>query len=285
MADQRRKQNHSPGVRNVKPSARTVRKSKKRRRLRARIFLTVLFAAGICATLSLTVLFRVSAVEAEPGTHYTAEQITEAAGIENGTNLFRVDRAGAAQKISRTLPYIESASVSIVLPDKIFISVQEAEPALQIQQDGSCYLLSGDLKVLERFGEEAPDLPVITGAGLTAAEPGTQAEFEKEEMPQTLLTLEEQLKVNQFSQVTAIDVTRLYSIELSYDEKITVRIGSLGNLQEKLQLARYIIDNKLDADQAGTLDLSQENGQAIFRPDYGSNSVILPPGTSSDVSG
>lgn len=285
MADQRRKQNHPPGVRNVKPSGRPVRKSKKRRKLRAGIFLTVLFAASVCAALTLTVLFRVSAVEAVPGTHYTAEQIVEAAGIANGTNLFRVDRTGAAQKICRGLPYIESVSVSIVLPDKIFISVQEVEPALQLQQDGSCYLLSGSLKVLERSGEPLPGLPVITGAGLAAAEPGEQAEFEREEMSQTLLTLEEQLKENRFSQITAIDVTRLYSIELSYGEKMTIRIGSLGNLQEKLQLARYVIDNKLDVNQSGTLDLSQENGQAIFRPNYGSNSIIIPPGTSSDVSG
>lgn len=285
MADQRRKQNHPHGVRNVNQPRQAVRKSKKQRRLRARIFLTVLVAAGVCFALSLTVLFRVSAVEAAPGVHYTAEQITEAAGIENGTNLFRIDRAKTAERICRALPYAESASVSIILPDKVSIAVQEAAPALQLQQDGSYYLLSGSLKVLERSDTAVPGLPVITGAGLSTAQPGETASFEREEVSRTLLALEEQLKAAQFSLVTAIDVTKLYSIELKYGEKLTIRLGSSGNLQQKLQLARYVIDNKLDANQAGTLDLSLKDGQAIFRPDYGSNSVIIPPETSSGASG
>ena len=265
---------------------RSVRKSKKRRKLCAGIFLTVLIAACVCIGLSLTVLFRISTVEAAPSGHYTSDQIVQAAGIATGTNLFRANRSSAAEQICGSLPYIEEASVSIVLPDKISISVSEADPVLQLQQDGKYYLLSQKLKILDQTDQPSDSsLPVITGAGLAAAQPGETARFEREEVPKALLSLLEQIQENKFTGVTGIDITKLYSIELHCGEKLTVKLGSSGNLKEKLQLAGYIIQNKLDASQEGTLDLSQENGQAVFRPQYGSSAVIIPPTGSSASSG
>lgn len=284
MADQRRKQNHSSGAGNVKKKP-PVRKSKKRRRLRAGIFLTVLFAAGVCVLLSLTVLFRISTIEAAPSEHYSAEQIVEAAEIKTDTNLFMADRSAASERICSALPWIETAEVSIVLPDKVSVAVEEAQPALQLQQDGSYYLLSESLKILERSEKQAlSDLPVITGIGMTATEPGQTAAFEREGMPELLLSLSQQLEESELSQVTGIDVTKIYSIELQYGENLTIKLGSSGNMEEKLHLAQYIIQNKLDLSQPGTLDLSQGNGQAIFRPDYGSAGIIIPPDDSVDFS-
>ncbi len=286
MADQRRKQNHSPGVRSVNTRKRSARKSKKRRKLRAGIFLTVLLAAGTCIFLSLTVLFRIDAVEALPSEHYTADQIAEAAQISQGTNLFRADRSGAANRIRQTLPYIQSAEVSIVLPDKIVISVKETQPILQLQQDGLYYLVNEDFKVLEKSDQQmGADLPVVTGAGITAAEPGQTVQFEREELPATLRTLSQQISENEFSNVTGIDISKLYSIELQYGKNLVIKLGSVSDLAEKFQLARYVIDNKLDASKPGTLDLSQKNGEAVFRPNYGNSGIIIPPKTDSSSSG
>lgn len=283
MAKKRGKQSRPPGVRSVAPRGKPARRSRRKRKLRVGIFLTALVAAGIFTLLSLTVLFRITAIEAADTSHYTADQIAEASGLQTGKNLFLADRDAAARQIERLLPYAESVQVSIGLPDKIRISVREAEPAIVILQDEKYYLLSSGYKLLET-AEQLPEIgsPVVTGAGMTEPEPGKTATFGRDGLQDVLQTLLDRLDDSGLSGVTQIDMTEMYALKLQFGDKLTVLLGSTSGLEDKLRLAKYVIENRIDLNQAGTLDLTQGSDQAIYRPNYGSGGVIIPPSSTAD---
>ena len=135
MATARKKRNTEVSTRGVKQKA-SKRKRRGKRKIALRIALVLIPACAIFITLSLTVLFRVVSftVEGDLGP-YTSEQIEAAGGISAGTNLFLADTDAAEKQIQTKLPYIETASVKIRLPDRIVIRVTQAVPVAAIETE------------------------------------------------------------------------------------------------------------------------------------------------------
>ena len=98
--------------------------------------------------------------------------------------------------------------------------------------------------------EEATDqTPEVTVAvGITGAQ-----------RLQTVLTVLQALSTNSISgQIDSVDVTNLNGVELWYDERFQINLGSTAQLEYKISALRATID-KMEAYESGHLDLSFTN--------------------------
>jgi hypothetical protein len=77
--------------------------------------------------LAMSVFFKVSKITVKGNSYYTADQVIEASGIEEGDNLFFVNRFSAVSKIFAKLPYIQKATVTRGLPNRVTITVTESQ--------------------------------------------------------------------------------------------------------------------------------------------------------------
>ena len=73
--------------------------------------------------------------------------------------------------------------------------------------------------------------------------------------------------------ITTIDITSIYSIKLTYDNKLTLELGDVTDAALKLTVAKNLIEKGEFDGEKGTLILSQlsenaYNMKVTFRPDY-----------------
>lgn len=290
MGTRGRKTNRKPETeRNPSPApsrAGAARKRRRRRRLRLGMAVLVLMACIVFVVLSLTVLFRVERFTAGGDlSMYSAEKVIEVADLPLDENLFLTDTKSAEERIEKQLPYVEKAKVTRRLPDCIHIDITMATPEFILVDDDSLeFYISDQGKTLGLAESEMAGLR-ITHAQASSLIPGLPAEYQREETASVIRQLLDALqKEAMFTNVIEIDLTDLYGIQLRYGDMYRIKIGTYADLNKKLEMAMYLIENELDPTQAGTIDVSANN-QAIFRPDYDFGGTIIPPGEKAPSSG
>ena len=85
-------------------------KHRKKKKVRLYFFLS-LFCIAAFFILSLTVFFNINSFEVTGNNVYTDAQIIAAAGLEEGDNLFRLNKFKIADKMVVDLPYIGSVNI------------------------------------------------------------------------------------------------------------------------------------------------------------------------------
>ncbi len=132
------------------------------------VSLAVLFAL----TLVLIRLpqFSIVTVRIVPGAHTTARQISRAAGISVGSNIWLTNTAAAATRVEK-LPWVAAAQINRRLPGEIAIRVTERTPVALVSVSGDAYLIDDTLRVLAKAAE-GPALPRIDLGGSTQVRPG-----------------------------------------------------------------------------------------------------------------
>lgn len=252
--------------------AQQLRAQKKRRRKKA-ILYAVLFLLLLCvgAVLAFTVFFHITAFEVKGNSRYTAQEIIEASGVAKGENLFLCKTELAAGRIAEKLPYVESVVIRRKLPDKLVLTVQEAQLKLAVQQGNSYLILTGSGKVLEIGATELPEgVALLKGVAVQSASPGKQASFPpktqqseaaqagadkqpegRQSQEKTVLDhLLEAARQAGLSEITQIDLTDLEDIRVTYQGRMELLLGDDEQLTQKILLGLEVIARE-DADGKG----------------------------------
>jgi cell division protein FtsQ len=154
----------------LSPQARVPRKPRRplglRRPWRVVFFalaLTGVLAAGVWALFGSRLLAVRSVVVT--GTHLIPQsQVLDAAGIQLGTPLIRVNTAEVAARVE-TITQVLSAQVSRSWPDRVVIAVHERTPALAVPGPGSGFDLIDSRGVVVQWVASQPfGLPVFQSA-------------------------------------------------------------------------------------------------------------------------
>jgi len=109
------------------------------------------------------------------GNHYlTAEDITQAAGLPVGENMFKLDLKEAEDKIEK-LDWTNRVFIERRLPSSILISVRERKP-MALLDNGALYGVDREGRVLPpAVALAGEDLPLISGLPVKADAVGTTA--------------------------------------------------------------------------------------------------------------
>ncbi|HIR64689.1 MAG TPA: FtsQ-type POTRA domain-containing protein [Candidatus Faecousia faecigallinarum] len=246
-------------------------------------------AVVLALILGLTIFFRVQNIRVTGNGKYTAQEIIDASGIDGGENLLLLGKSKAAGQILNRLPYVDQVQIGIKLPNTVNIDIVELEAVYAVSAAGGGWWLMDDGgKLLEPVEDAGAHIQVTgiqaenptVGATLTPAadpEPETQPEGETE--PQAngdpaaraaaaLTILQTLQEVDRTAEITRVDVSALYDLQVWYGDDYQVLLGGPEELAYK---TRYMVQAVAELQdrgyRGGVLDLQlTEPGKATFTP-------------------
>lgn len=241
-----------------RPGGQTQRPRRRRRNV---LFLPVSFLL-ICAALflSMSVFFKVTVIEVEGNSLYSAEEIIEASGVESGDNLFFVNRFTAGSRIISRLPYVDNVMVDRGLPNRVTIRVEESCAIAYIRVEGEAWLLDQNGKVLGK-AEETDAFIEIQGVTADAPVVGTVISGQLEEGQK--LAFLTQLLSNMKSRgmqgdITRIDISNIANPVFDYTDRFEIWFGDDENVSYKFDMLLSTVE-QLAVGDTGTIDLSVDN--------------------------
>ncbi len=258
--------------------------------------LVISVAVAILVVLSLMAFLRVRNVSVVGNSMYSATEIQQAAGINQGSALLLVNKTAVASRIKAQLLYVDDVRVGISLPDTVKIEVEELESAYAIAaQDGSYWLINSEGRLIEQItAKKASEYLMIEGIRIQDAQAGESlqvweapppADPEEEEEEQEEEEIEkpaeasaaERMEValqivkklegsEDVRSIRSIDVSSIYQIEIWYGTQYQVKLGNQSELSYKLDYMLAAIA-QLESYQTGVLDLTfEEAKKATFIP-------------------
>lgn len=243
-----------------RPDKKNRRRRPSLRRYFIHIVLLLFISVTALAALSLTVWFGLEEIEVEisPG-RYKAQQIIEASQLEPGENLIRMNTKAAGQRIEDAFPYVLSAKLRRVLPNKAVIEVKLAQPAEAVMAGGEYILIDERHRVLET------GLPLLPqgfrrAAGFEEAKGLSPGDFLPDSLAERFKTLRQlslDIECCGFEGIDIIDLSDILNLRLLYKGKIIIELGSRLDLDYKVRLAQAALRAQGDGALAGVLDVSQ----------------------------
>lgn len=296
------------GKKKRKLTRKVLRRRRIIRRLTALAMLLCVIAAGIY--LTVTMLFKISAIQvrtadgvvSEAG-GYSSEQIVQALGVNLEENIFSFDPASKAAALEQVFPMLENIRVERDYPGTVVIQVTEAQPAYTMQTSGGWLTLSASLKILSSDGVQPAGLPTLYGGEPVSQNPGTQLSFEQpapassaasdsasgtaEEVGDkrldslnTLLAALDALGMR--GDVTRIEFADPEEMSFLYQDRISVLLGTLNELDYKLKLAQHVLLNAdgsgCAATDTGTLDFTHISMSSTRKFTFAQGEPKLPSG-------
>ena len=240
-------------------------------------------AVVIALMFGISIFFRVEHVKVSGADKYTPYMIQEAAGIKEGDALLGLSDARISGKITSALPYVESVSIAIELPNTVHIEIKEMDVVYAIRDDkDGWWLITADGRVvINADNATAGACTVIEGVRLSDPVSGGRAEAAEVNsgimvedpvtgamVPQfesgdsrlsTALTILQYLEDNVIiGEVASVNVGDLTNLELWYGQRFRVKLGDTTELGYKIRCMNAAINGKdgLDSHDSGILDIS-----------------------------
>lgn len=221
----------------------------------------VIAVCAVAAVLSITVLFNVSSVKvAKPGSHYDAQQILDAAGVEVGDNMLLTNWSSVKQKVERKLPYVFSLEIDKTVGGNVTFTVKDNKASMIFKVNGGYAVADANGKVLETIKDKPKNSGLLllkVKKGITATV-GEELRFnddaEKELYDNVCLAIKE----SGIGSITGIDITDVNNIYIEYQSRFRLYMGDSSQLVYKLKEAKKVIaqEDETDPKQIGEINLS-----------------------------
>ncbi len=239
-----------------------------KKRTRRIVFYVALFLSisliflGVCTAVFLNV----ETVNVTGTVRYVPEQILEYVPIQVGDNIFSFDSNEIIEALKKELPYIGNVEIERDLPTTVNINVVEEKPFYAADLAGEIYLLSSDLKVLEKQNGVSAEQLGLTALSLNNVRRcivGQSVEFIDERTGVALDELYssfESLYIE--DKIKAVDVRSRFDIYVNYDGRFEVYLGNTENIDIKIRFLVKIIDELKPTDK-GRINLSNYREAAV----------------------
>jgi len=254
---------------------------------------TVYIALGVALILVMSLIgtsafMRVNEIRVEGFSAYSIDDIVESSGISLGDNLLFINTQAVSQLIRRELPFVSSARVTAVLPDKILIEVAESEAVAKIAYAGETLVSDSSGRILARssdegfaqmYGSTENLLKLIEIRGLdidsvvtgSVLRPVFGSEMKLQYMQDVLSALEREEMEND---VQYLDVSNIVNVHFGYLNRFKVNFGGATNLRQsnlrhslgRLPETVTWIESRFP-NTPGTIDMTDANADPKFNPD------------------
>lgn len=247
--------------------------------------LAVVIAVVLAVVIGLSVFFKVDRVVVYGNEAYSAWAIQEASGIEGGENLLSFGRTRACGKIITALPYVKNVRIGIKLPDTVNIYIEEFDVSYAIEDaNKGWWLMTSSGKIAEQIdkaksnsytkiegvqlvgpivGEQAVALEVFAPEATESADATASTEVTSpvatvtaHDRLQAALLILESLEANDIvGEVSSVDVTSIFNLELRYGQRYQVKLGDTSEMDRKISEMKKAVA-QLNDYQTGILDIS-----------------------------
>lgn len=240
------------------------RRRRAKRNIIAAIAAAVIIITGI--VVSVTVVFKIDTITVNGESPYTSEQITAAFGYNYGDNLFKFSIDSASAAIETSLPYLETVTIRRHLPGTVQIDVTQSVETYSMNTDSGWAVLSPTFKVLRLSAEPATGLTYLSGVTAETPTAGKPITLTDADTMSALETITSTLAKYSFAPVNEIDLTNLLEITFLYDNRIRVLIGTINDVDNKIDYAHNLVTpelltDSLSANERGSLDVSGRNSE------------------------
>ncbi len=246
-----------------------------RRRFILRLLTVVAIVFALLLGMAIFFKVDVEKLTVSGNEKYSAYDILQASGIQDGENLLTLNKARAAGKIKQALPYVDTVRIAVKLPDIVRIEVKELDVVYSVEaDDGSWWRLSYEGKIVEKTtAAQAGECTKLLGVKITkpavgAVAVGANTPQTDETKPETVLGSErlsvaieiiKNLEKNGiYGEVTTISVADLSQIELWYgNRRYQLLLGDSQKLDVKITSLKRAIDQSA-ANQTGIFSFTEE---------------------------
>ena len=225
------------------------------------------------------VFFRVDDITVEGGQRYSSGEIIAATGIEQGDNMFLLNKFDIIDRLEEELTYLDTVVIRRKLPSTIQITVTECTVAATVRNEdtGEWWLMSAGGKLLEQGAQFSVGTTVT---GLTFREPGVGTPLAVEEdqrlqlaaLTEILTALEQR---NMLSQAQSIDLTLSGTVTLHYADRLEVKMKLSSDFDYQVRVLEKVMEEyvltKWGAEDTGTLDMTQSDGKPHLIRDEAEN--------------
>lgn len=205
------------------------------------------------------VFFRVNKIVVEGNSKYNAQVLIEATGVEEGDNLFTLDKYQMSRQILTRLPYVDDVLIYRRLPDTLVISITERIPVAAIQGDGAWWILDAKTQILERTDfAGAAAFPEVTGITPTAPTVGMKLSVAEENQFRLdgLCGLLKALSAREAAdQAEGFDLTAINSIQMKYAGRYTVKLPMSTDFDYEVRKIIGTVE-RLPETESGLIDLT-----------------------------
>lgn len=242
------------------------RKQKKKLRLVVSIVCTVIALVIMVVILSLTVFFKIDTITIQGNKKYTTAEINAVLPIEKQKNLFLCDTNSASQKLEKNLPYIYSADIKRKLPTKIIVNITETKTIYSVKNaDESYTLLDDNFKVLDLAVKKPPkNSVIISKVAFKKKALGEVAEFSSKNananLPVMIDTIKK-LKLDKITEIYCVDKNNNYMV---YDNRITIKLGPVTDLENKLYSAYTALEKINETNPQASGEITSMGGKQIY---------------------
>ncbi len=239
------------------------------------LYLATVIAVVLAIVFGMSIFFKVSTVTVTGNEKYSAWDIREASGIQDGENLLSISEPKISNSITSKLSYVNKVRVGIKLPDTVKIEIVEFDVVYSVEAtDGSWWLMRADGVLAEKVNSaDAEQHTKILGIQIADPAVGQQAVAYQptsegeggETVPVTVLAseqLEIAVSVAQFLEsngiigaAKSINVADVGNLEMWFDDKYQVLLGDALELGYKIRSMKSAMDQIGDY-QSGVLDVS-----------------------------
>lgn len=252
--------------------------------------LATVVAIVLAILLGMSIFFKVKNVYVSGINKYSAWDVKEASGIQEGENLLTLNRAKIAGSIKTNLPYADDVRVGIKLPDTVNIEIAELDVVYAVQaSDNTWWLMDAGGRIVDRSSASAAkahtqvlgvrlEVPEI-GQTATAAQPEqetaapTQTDDDAQQdsagdlavnMPVVTASqqLEDALQILKtleangiIGDIASVDVTDITDLQMWYGQNYQIKMGDHSRLDYKIASMKAAIA-QMGQFQSGTLDVS-----------------------------
>ena len=303
-----------PVQREKRKKRRLTRAALKRRRMLRRLmaFVTLLAVIAAGVYLTMTMLFKIGTiqVQTEDGTvvqeagGYSSSEIIQALGVAPEENIFSFDPGEKEAALERQFPLLESIRVVRDYPNTVVVQVTEAVPAYAMQTQSGWLTLSDHFKILACGSAQPEGLKTLYGGEAKTTAPGEQLSFaaedaadstaasdsaaasspeEADKKMETLTALQAKLEEYELlDDVTRMEFADTDQVAFLYQDRVSVLLGTLNDLDYKLDRARYVLTNAdgkgCAPTDTGRLDFSHVSAGSTRKIYFAQGEPTLPSG-------
>ena len=301
--------------REVRKKRRLTRAAVRRRRILRRLtaFALLLCVIGAGMYLTMTMLFRINSIQVQTPdgkqvteiAGYSADSILQQMGVQLEENIFSFEPGEKAAVLEQNFPLLGSIKVIRDYPNTVVVQVTEAVPAYAVQNGSKWLVISDQWKILSEESTQPEGLCTLyggklqdttTGQGFWFAEDADAASASGSETAESestvstetarmeaLRTLVGKLEEYGLSQdVTRLEVADTEQIAFLYQDRISVLLGTLNDLDYKLDRARYVLTNAdgkgCGPTDTGRLDFSHTSASSTRKIYFAQGEPTLPSG-------